>query len=100
LDLNSNTEVAGVKVRKERINGSDFIYAFIATTDTTPANGGGPFLVYDLSIPGTPVLISTCPLNYSEKAAGLDFRDNLGFIANESNDAFAIIHPTNLCPAP
>lgn len=89
LNLNSNKEVAGVAVR-----GS---LAFVSTTDTTPANGGGPFIVYDISDPNEITKISTCAFNYSEQATGLDFVDNLAYISNESQNALQIIYPGLSC---
>lgn len=71
--------------------------AYISTTDTTPANGGGPFLIYDVSDPLNMFSTISCPLNYSEKAAGLDVLGDYAYIANESNDAFRVIYPTPAC---
>jgi hypothetical protein len=89
LQLGSNTEVVDIIVSANT--------AFVGTTDTTPANGGGPFLVYDVSSPANITLVSTCSLNYSETTSGMDFVDDLIFLSNESNDAFRVLYPAPSC---
>jgi len=89
LNINAGKEVVSIIVAGR--------LAFIATTDTTPANGGGPFMVFDINDPGNITLVSTCPLNYSESVTGMDFSDDLIFLSNESNDAFRILYPAPSC---
>ncbi|MBI2609982.1 hypothetical protein HYW53_02290 [Candidatus Giovannonibacteria bacterium] len=80
LGINPNTEITGIVVSAER--------AFIATTDST-----GGFQVWNIADPSNIILQSSCSIyNYSEKATGIDFVDNLGFISNESNKALRIIY--------
>jgi len=94
LDLNAGREVVGITVE---VVGEKNL-AFISTTDTTPANGGGPFMVYDVSTnPADPELVSTCPFNYSEKATGLGFLDGKAYVSNESQDALRIVYPSLVC---
>lgn len=90
LNLNSGEEVSGVVAKGD--------IAFITTTDTTPANGGGPFMLYNIADPAHIAPVTPCtPANWSEKASGMDMVDNLIFVANESNDALSIINPAPLC---
>ncbi len=89
LDLNASTKVVGLKAQWPLV--------FLATTDQTPANGGGPFLIYNVEDPSDPETVPTCALQYSEKATGLDFFENIAFVSNESNDALAIIYPALTC---
>lgn len=89
LDLNPNTEVVGVVVAGN--------LAFISTSDQNPANGGGPFIILNISNPASPSLVITCPFNYSEEASGLDYIDDLVFVSNRSNDALRIIYPAPVC---
>jgi len=87
----SNAEVAKIDIEGPR--------AFVATGDTTPSSGGSPFYVFDVSKiqDGIMTLISTCPINWSEKAADLDYFNNNVFISNESGDALRIIYPSPIC---
>lgn len=89
LNLNSNTEVTGLK-----INGN---LAFIATSDQTPANGGGPFLVYSINDPSNITLVSTCSINFSERSTALDIHDNTVYVTNEADDALKILYPSPVC---
>jgi len=93
LDLKSNgpqaAEVVGLSVRGP--------LAFVLTSDETPSNGGGPFMVFDISDLPNITKISTCDLNYSEKASGLDFMDDLIYVSNKSQNAFRIIYPSPVC---
>lgn len=89
LELNASTEVVGVE--------SQWPLVFISTTDQTPANGGGPFLIYSVENAADPKSVPTCALNYSEKATGMDFLENIAYVSNESNDALAIIYPALSC---
>jgi methylated-DNA-[protein]-cysteine S-methyltransferase len=90
LALNNNTEVSGIFV-----NGN---IAFIVTSDQTPANGGGPFIMFDVRDPTDISIISPCTaVNWSEKATGLDMVDDLAFVSNDSNDALQVIYPTLSC---
>ena len=79
LGLNPNTAVSGIVVSGPLV--------FIATTNQTSG-----FHVWDVSDPADIKAPSACNLyNYSEKATGIDFADNLVFVSNESNDALRII---------
>ncbi len=89
LQINSNTEVVGVE--------SQWPLVFLATTDQTPNNGGGPLLIYNVQDPANPISVPSCALQYSEKATGLDFLENIVFVSNESNDALAIVYPALAC---
>jgi len=70
---------------------------FIGSGDTNPNNGGGPFLVYDVSTPSSPQPVIACSFNYSEKTTGLDYSEGLIFVSSESNDALRIIYPALTC---
>jgi prepilin-type N-terminal cleavage/methylation domain-containing protein len=80
LGLGSNTEVTGIAVVGP--------YAFLSTSDS---NGG--FQIWNV---GSPANISQpfgcMTYNYSEKSRGLMYRDDLIFIANESNKALRVIY--------
>ncbi|MEK9179803.1 MAG: hypothetical protein AAB897_00085 [Patescibacteria group bacterium] len=90
LALNPGAEVVGIFVSGN--------LAFLSTNDTTPDNGGGPFMVYDISDPANPSLIIPCSsFNYSEKTTGMDFMEGLIFTSNESQDSIRIIYPEPSC---
>lgn len=89
LGINSNTEVTALKTVGSLV--------FVVTSDTNYANGGGPFLVYDVSDPTNITLVSTCAVNFSEKSTGIDYLDEVIFVSNESNDALRIMFPTPSC---
>lgn len=90
LDLNPGTAVEGVVA-----NGN---IAFIVTSDTTPENGGGPFIMLDIHDPFDITIITPCvAVNWSEKATGLDMIDDYAFVSNESNDALQIIYSAPSC---
>jgi type II secretory pathway pseudopilin PulG len=89
LQINPSTEVVGVEAQWPLV--------FLATTDQTPNNGGGPLLIYNVQDPANPTSVPSCALQYSEKATGIDFLENIAFISNESNDALAIVYPALSC---
>lgn len=63
-------------------------FAFLATDDS---NAG--FQVWNISDPSDISQQSKCSAyNYSEKASGIDFLDNFGFISNKSNQALRVIY--------
>jgi Tfp pilus assembly protein PilV len=82
LDLNPNNEVSGIITKSNLM--------FLATTDQTKG-----FQVWDISDPANIQGPSTCnTYNYSEKASGIDFSGDFGFVVNESNDALRVIYDT------
>lgn len=83
ISLKPNTEIVGLIIKEP--------LAFIVTTDSTAG-----FQVWNIFDPADIQLASNCGVyNYSEKATGFDFVDNLGFVANESNDALRVIYDTS-----
>jgi hypothetical protein len=92
LGIKKNTEVKGIEVVEN--------LAFIATSDQEDSSDGGPFMVYDISDPENMVLVSTCGINFSERATGLDFGDNMAFMSKETpagDGGLIIIHPSPVC---
>lgn len=86
LGLGSNTQVEGISVTGPLV--------FLATTHTT----AGFQVWYTGTLPSI-VSPSSCDntYNYSEKASAIDFYDNYGFVANESNQAFRVIYDDPSC---
>lgn len=94
LGIGSNDEVKGIEVVGD--------LAFIATSDQEDSSGGdgGPFMVYDVRDPSNMLLVSTCGINFSERATGLDFADNMAFMSKETpagDGGLIIIHPSPTC---
>jgi len=82
IELNPNTEIVAIVIRGD--------LAFLVTTDSTAG-----FQVWNIGDTSDIHLASACSVyNYSEKATGFDFVDNIGFVANESNDALRVIYDT------
>jgi len=89
LGINSGTEVTGLKINANQ--------AFISTSDQTPANGGGPFLVYDISNPANITPVDNCNLNFTEKTTGLDIYNNNAYVTTEVDTALRILYSSPLC---
>lgn len=80
LGISPNTEVSGIAIAGN--------FAFVATTD--PARG---FQVWNIANPQDIKPQSACgTYNFSAGAAGIDFRDNFGFISAQSETALRIIY--------
>ena len=88
LNLNNNTEIAGVAVRGR--------LAFVAIDD--PNTG---LQILNISDPSSIVNHTTCTsLNFSENTTGIDMSGNFIFTANDSNDEIRVIQdqPTMCSP--
>ena len=79
IGIGPNTEVSGITT-----NGK---YSFLMTTDSNE-----PFYVFDISTPTTPVVVSTCGLNFSQVTRAVSYLDNFIFTANRSNDILRVIY--------
>ncbi|OGY58142.1 MAG: hypothetical protein A3C03_00185 [Candidatus Colwellbacteria bacterium RIFCSPHIGHO2_02_FULL_45_17] len=108
LDVGNKSGITEVSSTNLDINGDEVVglsvsgpLAFLSTSDQSqsPSGEGGPFIVYNIDEDSDEFLeiISTCPLNFSEQASGLDFMDNTAYVANAASDAVRIIYPSPTC---